>query len=136
MSPEDRAPFEALDFIYFPTRDVPAQIAHFTTVLGARLVFAIVAFDTRVAMLELTDAPPAILLAGHLEGERPVLVYRVADLGACTEALAARGWEPQPTFGIPHGTCCAFRTPEQHRLAVYECTRPEASARLAGRRDF
>ena len=33
--------FEALDFVYTPSRDVAADLADFTTVLGGRLVFAI-----------------------------------------------------------------------------------------------
>lgn len=136
MSAKVAPPFERLDFIYLPSRDVAGEVDHFTTVLGARLVFAIEAFDTRVAMLELTDGPPALLLAGHLEGERPILVYRVADLEAARGALAARGWAPEPSFGIPHGPCCAFRTAGEHRIAIYELTRPGVAEGLAGRRDF
>jgi catechol 2,3-dioxygenase-like lactoylglutathione lyase family enzyme len=133
---EDSGPFEALDFVYMPTRDVAAEVEHVTGVLGGRLVFAIEAFDTRVAMVTLADGPPDLLLAGHLEGERSILVYRVGDLDAEMDRLEARGWQRQPSFGIPHGTCCAFRTPDGHRLAIYERTRPEATERFAGRRDF
>ncbi len=43
-------------------------------------MFAIDGMGTRVAMVELTEGPPQLLLAGHLEGDRPVLVYRVGDL--------------------------------------------------------
>ena len=60
--------FQHLDYIYFPSRDVAADAAFFTDVLGGRLVFAIEAMDTRVAMIELTEGPPRILLAGHLDG--------------------------------------------------------------------
>ena len=67
-----------------PSRDVAADVGFFTEVLGGRLVFAIDGMGTRVAMIELTDGPPQLLLAGHLEGDRPVLVYRVADLDAAT----------------------------------------------------
>jgi hypothetical protein len=129
-------PFERLDFIYMPSVDVAADVGHFTDVLGAALVFAIEAFGTRVAMVRLSGEPPDLLLAGHLEGERPILVYRVAGLEAAMRELEARGWEPQPVFGIPHGPVCAFHTPAGHRLAIYELTRPEAAERLAGRRDF
>jgi hypothetical protein len=119
-----------------PSADVAADLEHFTNVLGAEAVFAIEAFGTRVAMVRVSSDPPDLLIAGHLEGERPILVYRVPELEATMEALAARGWEPQPTFGIPHGTCCAFDGPGGQRLAIYERTRPEADERLAGRRDF
>jgi len=33
--------FEALDFLYTPSRDVPADMADFVNVLGARVLFAI-----------------------------------------------------------------------------------------------
>ena len=119
-----------------PSRDVAAELEYFTSVLGAELVFAIEAFGTRVAMLRLSPQPPALLLAGHLGGERPVLVHRVADLEQAMAALEDRGWERQAVFGIPHGPICEFRTPEGHRLAIYELTRPEVAERLSGRRDF
>lgn len=128
--------FEALDFVYMPSRDPAAEVGFFVEVLGGRLAFAIEAFGARVAMVELSPHPPALLLADHLEGERPVLVYRVEDLDVALEDLAGRGWEPEPRFGIPHGPCCTVHAPGGHRLAVYELTRPEASERFAGRRDF
>ena len=129
-------PFERLDFVYVPSRDVAADAEHFTTVLGAQLVFAIEAFGARVAMVRLADQPPELLLADHLSGEAPILVYRVADLDEAMAALESRGWDPEPRFGIPHGPCCAFRTPGGQRLAIYQLTRPEVGERFAGRRDF
>jgi hypothetical protein len=99
-------------------------------------VFAIEAMGTRVAMLRLSSGPPAVLLAGHLEGERPVLVYRVADLDAATAELRARGWPDAARLDIPHGPIVAFTAPGGHRLGIYELTRPEVAERLAGRRDF
>ena len=129
-------PFESLDFVYMPSRDPASDAAHFTSVLGGRLVFAIEAFGARVAMVELSDREPQLLFADHLDGERPVLVYRVADLAESIAALRARGWEPAPTFEIPPGPCCSLETPGGHRLAIYELTRPHPTKRFAGRRDF
>jgi hypothetical protein len=129
-------PFQQLDFLYMPSADVAADVEYFTGVLGGRLVFAIEAFGTRVAMVELTEGPPRVLLAGHLSGERTILVYRVSSLDDAMDELEARGWDQGPRLGIPHGPICPFRTPEGHRLAIYELTRPEADERLAGRRDF
>jgi hypothetical protein len=77
-----------------------------------------------------------VLLADHVEGERPILVYRVADLGAALTVLESRGWERENTFEIPHGPCCSFRTPAGHRIALYQLTRPEVAAGFVGRRDF
>ena len=129
-------PFERLDFLYMPSADVAAEIEHFSSVLGAHVVFAIEAFGARVAMVRLADGPPDVLFADHLEGERPVLVYRVPRLDEAIERLKARGWEEQPRFGIPHGTCCEFATPGGHRVAIYEPERPNATEWFAGRRDF
>lgn len=129
-------PFEGLDFVYMPSRDVAADVAHFTDVLGARLVFAVEGMGTRVAMLELAPQPPAILLADHLEGEVPVLVYRVADLGHSMQELESRGWRRGSQLQIPHGPICSFTTPGGHRLAIYQLTRPDVGEHFAGRRDF
>jgi hypothetical protein len=128
--------FEQLDFIYSPCRDVAAELAYFVDVLGASPVFAIEGMGTRVAMLELGTAPPHLLLADHLEGDRPVLVYRVADLSAAMQELTSRGWKRGATSEIPQGPICSFVTPGGHRLAIYQLTRAQVIQQFAGRRDF
>jgi hypothetical protein len=128
--------FEHLDYLYMPSRDVAADLAWFTDVLGGRPVFAIEAMGTRVAMVDLGERPPRILLADHVEGERPILVYRVADLQAVIADLEGRGWQRGTTLEIPQGPVCSFAGPGGHRVAVYELTRPEAEATFEGRRDF
>ena len=127
---------ERLDFIYMPSRDVAADMAYFTSVLGGRLVFAVEGMGTRVAMVEMTEDPPRLLLAGHLEGDQPVLVYRVEDLADAMRELEERGWQREPSFEIPHGPVSSFRTPGGHRIAIYELVRPEVGEHFAGRRDF
>ena len=128
--------FDRLDFVYLPSRDVAAELGHFTARLGAELVFAIEAFGTRVAMVRLTPEPPALLLAGHLEGDRPVLVHRVADLDRTAAELEGRGVELGRWFEIPHGPGVELSSPGPQRLALYQLTRPEVPKRLVGRRDF
>ena len=128
--------FDQLDFIYMPSRDVAADVAYFTEVLGTKLTFAVEGMGTRVAMVELTEGPPRLLLAGHLEGERPVMVYRVADLERAKRELEARGWKRGHTLEIPHGPVCSFTTPGGHRLAIYQLARPEVGEHFEGRRDF
>ena len=128
--------FEQLDFIYMPSRDVAGDVAYFTDVLGSRLVFAIDGMGTRVAMVELTEGPPRILLAGHLEGDRPVLVYRVDDLEAAVAGLQARGWAAGHALEIPQGPVQSFTAPGGQRIAIYELTRPGVEASFEGRRDF
>jgi hypothetical protein len=134
--PDASSPLRSLDFLYMPSADVATDAEYFTRVLGAELVFAIEAFGTRVAMVRFGKGDPDLLLAGHLAGERPILVYRVDDLDLAVAALQDRGCDPGPRFGIPHGPACEFQTPGGHRIAIYELTRPEAPMRLAGRRDF
>jgi hypothetical protein len=115
---------------------VAADVAFYTDVLGGELGFAIEAFGTRVAEVRVSDESPRLLLAGHLEGEAPVLVYRLTGLRRRLAELEARGLERGPVFGIPHGPCSSLVTPGGQRLALYERTRPGADAHLASRRDF
>jgi len=125
----------SLDFLYTPSRDVAADVADFTAVLGGRLVFAIEDSAIRVAMVELAGAP-RILLTDHLDGDRPVLVYRVADLKVAVGTLQERGWTPERSLEIPHGPCSSFRSPGGHRIALYQLVRPEVARHFEGRRDF
>jgi hypothetical protein len=137
MGSTDRSSaFEQLDFLYTPSRDVAADLAYFADVLGGRVVFAIEGMGTRVAAVELTEGPPLILLADHVEGDRAILVYRVPDLTAALAELEGRGWQREHTFEIPHGPICSFRSPGGHRIALYQLTRPEVADHFAGRRDF
>jgi catechol 2,3-dioxygenase-like lactoylglutathione lyase family enzyme len=125
-----------LDFLYMPSRDVEADLAFYTDVLGGEVVFAIEAFGARVARVALGEGGPALLLADHLEGDAPVLVHRVGDLDETLAELERRGLPVEGPFGIPHGPCAELRTPGGQRLAAYELTRPGADAHLAGRHDF
>ena len=128
--------FDRLDFIYLPSRDVAADLEHFTRGLGAEVVFAIEAFGTRVAMVRLAPDPPPLLFAGHLQGDQPLLVYRVEDLDRAIAQLRDRQVDLGVEFEIPHGHGAEIANPGPQRLALYERTRPEADERLAGRRDF
>jgi len=127
---------DGLDFIYLPSRDVAAEMKVFTDGLGAELVFAIEAFGTRVAMVRLSPTPPALLLAGHLAGDRPVLVHRVADLDRAVADLEGRGVAVAARFEIPHGPVAELTLPGPQRVALYQLTRPQVADRLEGRRDF
>ena len=127
---------ESLDYLYTPSRDVAADAAYLVDVLGGRLVFAIESDGTRVAMVELGSGPPAIVLADHLDGERPILVYRVDDLRVADRDLRARGWAAEHSLEIPQGPVTTFRSPGGLRLAIYELARPFVLESFAGRRDF
>jgi hypothetical protein len=133
---ERPTPFLQLDFLYIPSADVAADLRYFTEVLGGRPVFAIEAMGARVAMLELTEGPPHVLLADHLEGEWPILIYRVDDLRGAMKHLEKRGWKRGHTVEIPPGPCCSFHSPGGQRIAIYEAARPGVIEHFAGRRDF
>jgi hypothetical protein len=129
-------PFIQLDYLYVPSADVAKDLEYFTGVLGAELAFAVEGMGARVAMLRLTEGPPHVLLTDHLEGDRPILIYRVADLDEALAELKSRGWRRAHTLEIPMGPCCSFTTPGGHRVAIYELTRPEVAKHFFGRRDF
>jgi hypothetical protein len=128
--------FEELEFIYCPSSDVATELGYYTNQLGAEVVYAIEAFDTRVAMLRLTATGPKLLLAQHLHGDRPVLIYRVSDLDVAEALLTAQGAGVSPRFGFPDGDAVELQCPGPQRIAVYERTRAGRAAQLEGRRDF
>jgi hypothetical protein len=136
LNDPSQLPFEELDFLYMPSSDVAADLAFYRDVLGGEIVFAIEAFGTRVAQVRVSDGGPRLLVAGHMQGEAPVLVHRVGDLDAAIAELEARGLEVEQRFGFPHGPAASMRSPGGQRLAIYELTRPGADEHLAGRRDF
>jgi hypothetical protein len=145
----DRSDVEALDFLYTPSRDVAADTAELTAALGGRVIFAIEDGGVRVAMIEFAGAP-RLLLTDHLDGDRPILVYRVADLGAAREGLARRGYRgrgsgrrqgdrectPERSLEIPRKPCSSFRSAGGHRIALYQASRPQVLRHFEGRRDF
>jgi hypothetical protein len=128
--------FLSLDFVYMPSRDVAGDLRYFTEVLGGRLRFAVDGMGARVAAIEFTQDPPLVLLADHVEGEAPILVFRVDNLKAELNAMEEKGWKRADIFEIPHGPCCSFRAPGGQRIALYQLTRPEVGAHFEGRRDF
>jgi hypothetical protein len=128
--------FQSLDFVYHPSRDVKRDVEYFTAVLGGRLRFAVEGMGARVAAIELAKAPPLLLLADHVKGSTPILVYRVPNLTRALAKLTKKGWKDEATFEIPHGPICSFRAPGGQRIALYELTRPGATATFEGRRDF
>lgn len=129
-------PFEQLDYVYTPSSDVAAEARYFVDVLGGRLGFAVEGMGARVAMIELASGPPHVLLADHLKGERPILVYRVADLRKTTAELKKRGLKKQHAVELPMGSASSFVTPSGHRIAVYELSRPGVLEHFMGRKDF
>jgi len=127
--------FLSLDFIYVPTSDVDTTARHYVEVLGAELRWKVRGMGTVVACLAVAGAGPAILLTEHLEGDVPVLIYRVADYSATVAGLRTAGVEQIHELEIPHGPCASFRAAGGQRMAVYELARPEAAGFFEGRVD-
>jgi hypothetical protein len=136
MGGDPSAPFLQLDYLYTPSHDVAADARYFTEVLGGTLAFSIDSMGTRVAMIRLSAGPPHVLLTDHLEGDHPILIYRVPDLPKALAALKAKGWKKKQSLEIPMGPCCSFATPGGHRIALYELTRPDVVKHFEGRHDF
>ncbi|MGH9222383.1 MAG: VOC family protein [Acidimicrobiales bacterium] len=129
------ANFLSLDFVYVPTADVDSAMRHYCEVLGAKAQWKVRGMGTVVACVRLSDDGPALLLSGHLEGETPILVYRVADYTATVAGLRAAGLTDVHELEIPHGPCASFRGEGGQRFAVYELVRPEAARHFDGRFD-
>ena len=126
--------FLSLDFVYVPTADVDGAAAAYLDV-GARLEWKVRGMGTVVACLRVSEEGPAILLSGHLQGECPILVYRVESYQVTIDGLRAGGVTDIHELEIPHGPCASFRLEGGQRYAVYELVRPGAADHFAGRID-
>jgi hypothetical protein len=124
-----------LDFVYCPSPDAGADRTFWVEKLGATAVFAVERFETRVACVEPGDGP-AVLFAEHLEGDRPILVYRVDDLESAVSTYRADGVDVGETFEFPFGHGVEVGNPGRQRLAIYERDRSDRGDSLRGRRDF
>jgi len=127
--------YGSLDFVYIPTPDVDAAVRSYVKTLGAELVWKVRGLGTTVAALRLSAEGPTLLLAGHLQGTTPILVYRVDDYSAAVARLRAAGIEDLEELEIPHGPCASFEAAGGQRFAVYELVRPGADEHFAGRVD-
>ena len=124
--------FLSLDFIYVPTGDVDSTARHYVEVLGGDLRWKVRGMGTVVACVTLAGEGPAVLLSGHLEGDVPILVYRVADYRATVADLRAGGVAELHEIEIPHGPLASFEAVGGQRFAVYELTRPDAAGKFEG----
>ena len=75
-------------------------------------VWKIHAFNAWVAAVRLSPMGPLVLLADHLQGDTPILIYRFEQLETSVAALRVRGWIPESgSFEIPNGPCYTFCDP-------------------------
>ena len=129
-------PFARLDYVYTPSPDVESDVVYARDILGGRVIFTIEAMGGRVAMVELVAEGPQFVFADHLDGDQPILVFRVESLELSVKALEAQGWQSDRALEIPQGACHVFRTAGGQRLAIYERSRPQVEAGFEGRLDF
>jgi hypothetical protein len=129
-------PFLQLEYLYTPSRDVAQDARLFADLLGARIGFAIEGMGARVALIQLTGGPPHVLLTDHLDGDRPIYIYRVDDVDKAVARMMRRGLKDERRLEIPMGSCSSFVMPGGHRIAVYEASRPGVLEHFMGRRDF
>jgi hypothetical protein len=122
-----------LDFVYTPTRNLEGDCAALQA-LGAGVVWKIRAYGTRAVCLSWQPDAPKTVLAEHLAGERPILVYRVDSLETSKQVLHGLGIIGH-AFEIAPGVGWVFEVGTQ-RLAVYELTRPHGFNIHDGRMDF
>ena len=100
-----RLMFLSLDYLYVPANDIEESVRYYTAQLGGELVWKIHAFNAWVAAVRLSPARPMVLLADHLRGETPILIYRVQRLESTIAELRARGWQAESgPFEIPKRT--------------------------------
>ena len=125
--------FLSLDFIYVPAKNFEAMLKHYINDLGGELIWKVKAMGTIVAQVKISENGPAILLAEHLEGKVPILIYRVKNFKQTLAKLKAKGIKGRE-LEIPHGSCFSFELSGQ-RLAIYELVRPEANRMFKGRKD-
>jgi hypothetical protein len=130
------ASFGQLDYLYTPSNDVKKDAKYFTEVLGGKLAFAVEGMGARVAMIELGDGPPHVLLTDHLDSDRTIYIYRVKNLARAVAALKKRGLKKENRLEIPMGPCSSFVTPGGQRIALYEAARPGVLQHFLGRQDF
>jgi hypothetical protein len=126
--------FGSLDYIYTPAADVDGEVQRYVETLGAELIWKVRGMGTTVACVRVGDPGPTILLAGHLHGAGPILVYRVADYAATVGELRQRNIAVHE-LEIPHGPCATFTMAAGQRYAVYQLVRPDAAHMFDGRVD-
>src|SRR3989442_5223936 len=79
MSKRKDAPFGRLRYLYMGTSNVQKDVDYYTKVLGARKIWDISSFGTRVAALRLGEGP-LFLLADHRPAPSCILIFQVDDL--------------------------------------------------------
>src|SRR3989442_2260652 len=124
MSKRKDAQFGRLRYLYMGTSNVQKDVDYYTKVLGARKIWDISSFGTRVAALRLGEGP-LLLLADHRPAPSCILIFQVDDLQAVSKELRQKGLKSEgERFEIPEGPSFRFKDPSGNQLALLQITRP------------
>lgn len=129
---EDTGPFGPLKYLYLGTSNVQKDLDYYTNVLGAKKVWDVSSFGTRVAAVRLGKGP-MLLLADHRPAQTCILIFQMDDLEVTARELRRRGWKSEGgKFEIPDGPCYRFNDPSGNPLALLQIVRPNV---LGGMQD-
>ncbi len=117
-------PFGKIEYLYVGTSDFERDLAYYTNVLGAKVIWNRLAFGAKVASLRLCKGPQ-YLLADHRPAPSCLPLFEVPDLKATSKLLRSRGWKSEGrSFEIPPGPCILFKDLSGNELALFENVRP------------
>ena len=120
----EKLPFGPLRYLYVGSSDIQKDLDYYTKVLGAKKLWDLSRFGTRVAALRLGSGP-LVLLADHRPARSCILIFQVDDLLAESKRLREKGWRPEgEQFEIPEGPCYRFNDPSGNPLALLQIVRP------------
>src|SRR5438445_12766513 len=91
MTDKRDAPFGRLRYLYMGTSDVQKDVDYYTKVLGAKKMWDISSFGTRVAALRLGDGP-LLLLAHHRPAPRCIFIFQLGDFQGVSNELRQKVW--------------------------------------------
>jgi len=116
--------FGKLAYLYVGTSDFERDLAYYTKVLGADVLWRYEEFGAKVAGLRLCEGPQ-YLLADHRPAPSCLPLFEVKDLKAAAKELRTRGWKSEGRpFEIPPGPCYTFKDPSGNPLGIFENARP------------
>ena len=124
MERVDKVPFGPLRYLYIGSSDIQKDLDYYTQVIGAKKIWDLSSFGTRVAAIRMGDGP-IVLLADHRPAKSCILIFEVRDLTATSNWLREKGWRPEgEKFEIPEGPCYRFNDPSGNPLALLQIVRP------------
>jgi predicted enzyme related to lactoylglutathione lyase len=125
MSKKKDLQFRRLKYLYMGTSNVQKDVDYYTNVLGAKKIWDVSSFGTRVAAFQLGEGP-ILLLADHRPAPSCILIFQVDNLRAASAELRKKGWAPLgERFEVPEGPCYRFNDPSGNPFALLEITRPD-----------